>query len=82
MEFSSNISGSLSACLRFWKYKLKICMRAAEVVCVVVMITYTERVKYISHNSYDWVGKIHEWMFESVLTEQKQTPHARMPAHA
>lgn len=29
-----------------------------------------------------WDGKIHECMFESVLTEQKHTPHARMPAHA
>lgn len=75
MAFSSDISGSLSTRLRFWKYKLKICIRTAE-VCVVVMITYTVRVKYISHNSYNGMAKFMNGCLNLFLQKKKQRPHA------
>lgn len=77
MAFFSDISGSLSTCLKFWKYKLKICMRTAEVVCVVVMITYTVRVKYISHNSYNGTAKFMNGC-SNLFSQNKNKP--RMPA--
>lgn len=56
---------------------VQICMRTAEVICVVVMITYTVRVKYISHNSYNGTAKFMN-VCSNLFSQNKNTPH--MPA--